>query len=358
MVPAAHLSMTRIMEASNEMTKRETSTKVSAVAADWAARVDGAPLEANDQVALDRWLAADSRHLGAYARARAVLYHAGRARAFGPDFDPNSYLKEHGGKAAGADEEAPPLAMRRRTFLLGGGATFVAGTAIALGVSWQAAAQVYTTKRGEIRLIPLEDGSAVTLNTASSMRVAFSRQLRHVDLVEGEAIFDVARDPVRPFVVVAGDTRVRASDTSFTMRHLSDAPVQVTVRRGALEIDHGAGSGARRTITANMRAVSPDDGGQVTTSQTTPTEIAQELSWREGMLSFEDVPLAQAIKEFGRYSDTEIAFADPEIGNETVTGLFAASNPAGFARSVALSLGLETQVKGRRIILLHNSQQG
>ena len=335
------------------MIRRETSAEIDAVAAGWAARVDAAPLDRAAQAELDTWLAADTRRLGGYARARAMLAHAGRLQAFGTEFDPDAYRSHHQAPRPVAIEAemapAEPL-VRRRSFLIGGGAAVAASVAAAVGFSWQAAAATYTTRRGEIRLIPFEDGSSMTLNTASTARVKFTSTERHVELVEGEAMFDVARDHVRPFVVAAGDMKVRGTGSSFTVQRLASHPVQVMVRRGEVEIDRtGLRSGTAQRVAANMRAVSTPTGSEIV--PLAPAEVSRELAWREGMLSFEDVPLKQAADEFARYSDTRIAFADPAIGNETVTGLFAANNPIGFAKSVALSLDLKADPHAGDVVL-------
>lgn len=337
------------------MTRRETSAEIDAIAADWAARVDAAPLDGVAQAELEAWLEGDTRRLGAFARARAILAHAGRLQAFGAGFDPEAYRSLHRETQPEAVELAvEPVAplVRRRSFLLGGGGAIAAGVAAAAGFTWQAAAATYTTRRGEIRLIPFEDGSSMTLNTASTARVKFTSTERHVELVDGEAMFDVARDHARPFVVAAGDVKVRAAATSFTVQRLAARPVQVMVRRGEVEIDRtGLRAAASRRVTANMRAVSTAGDAEILTMPLAPAEVSRELAWREGMLSFEDVPLRQAADEFARYSDTRIAFADPAIGDETVTGLFAANNPLGFAKSVALSLDLKADPRTGEVVL-------
>jgi transmembrane sensor len=124
---------------------------------------------------------------------------------------------------------------------------------------------------------------------------------------------------------------------------LGERPVQVLVRQGIVEVE---GSSAGRStvirLAANSRAVLKE-AQPIAVTPVASMEVSRELSWREGMLSFEDLPLRDAADEFARYSDTRITFDDPAIGKETVTGLFAANNPGGFAKSVALSLGLRTQ---------------
>lgn len=326
------------------MTRRETSAEIDVAAADWAVRVDHAPLDPQDQAGLDAWLSGDSRRLGAYARACAVFAHARRAKALGVDFDPDSYDNIGDALAAPADNvEAmfrPDTAERnrhptRRRVLAWGGSA--AAAAAMLGLSWQAAAKTYRTAKGEVRLVPLEDGSSFTLNTDSEVRVHYGSHERKVELARGEALFDVAPDAARPFMVVAGDTRVRAVGTSFTVKRIADAPVEVLVRQGEVEIVRPAATPER--VAANVRAVVPPQAATVAATLA-PAQMVRELAWREGMLAFEDMPLADAAAEFARYSDVRIVLADPAIGRETVTGLYAANNPRGFARSVALSLSL------------------
>ena len=94
----------------------------------------------------------------------------------------------------------------------------------------------FSTGKGETKVVALKDGSVVTLNTASEIRVNYSDAVRAVELVRGEALFDVAKNKARPFVVAAGDTSVRVVGTSFTVRHFDAAPVQVLVREGIVEV--------------------------------------------------------------------------------------------------------------------------
>lgn len=350
------------------MTRRDTSAEIDAAAADWAARVNNAPLSPEEQAELDAWLEGDSRRLGAYARVRAMFSHAKRIQALGPSFDPDAFAAEREAERQRLDpqppvlqpEELPALGhtsdnddeyegpsrymqpSRRRFLLAGGGAiaTTVIGVA---GFSWQAAAQTYSTKRGEIRLIPLVDGSSMTLNTESTAKVRFSDRERHVELVQGEALFEVAKDGKRPFVVAAGNTSIRAIGTSFSVARLADRPVQVVVKQGEVElIQPNRGATPPQRIGANTRTI-VSATAPIKVAAVAPEELGRALAWREGMLSFEDMPLKQAIQEFARYNDTRILLADPALGEEPVTGLFAANNPVGFAQTVAASLGIHSQ---------------
>lgn len=327
------------------MAQRETSAEIDEAAADWAVRVEHAPLAPAEQARFEAWLAADSRRAGAYARALAVFLHAKRAKALGAGFDPEVFL------AAQADDAVVSVGHRpsRRRFLWLGGSAAAASVLVAVGLSPRAGAQTFRTPRGEVRLVPLPDGSSMTLNTASEVCVTFDEKRRAITLVEGEVLFDVAKDPARPFVVTAGATEICATGTSFVVRRLATAPVEVTVRQGEVEI-LGADMPVRK-VGANMHAVAAAHAG-VQATQMRSSDLARSLAWREGMLSFEDVPLQQAAQEFARYSDIQIRIADPAVTNETVTGLFAANNPVGFAKAVANTLGLKATV-GRSGVTLH-----
>ena len=329
------------------MTGRESSAEIDAAASEWAIRIDHAPLADDERSALDAWLDADIRRRGAFARAQAMLVHARRAKALGPDFDPDAYRAAHEG-----DPEADVVPLHRnmpaepdRRRILRWGASAAAVTAAVALTGWfglDGSAEAYATTRGEVRLVPLNDGSQMTLNTASQAKVRFSKEERRVELASGEALFDVAKDARRPFVVIVGDMTVRAVGTSFTVRRLPGQPVEVLVREGVVEMQPRSGGAARTMVGANARAVATENAS-IRVSDLPPAEISRALAWREGIISFEDATLASAAAEFARYSDRRISFADPALGNETITGLYSANNPGGFAHAAALSLGLEVQ---------------
>lgn len=322
---------------------------IDAQAAEWAARVDGGPLSDAEQAALDAWLDSDVRHLGAFAKARAVFAHVRRAKALGPGYD-------------AAEFAAPPVVERavgpsRRQLWMGGAAAAAAVAATAgLGLEWRSTH--FRTRLGEVRLVPLPDGSSMTLNTASRATIAFSKTERRVHLLEGEAIFDVAKDRSRPFLVEAADTHVRAVGTSFVVRRLPQKPVQVVVCEGVVEVNRDTVKFTPPVrVAANTRAVAARDG-EIEAATLTPAEVRRELVWREGFLSFEDEPLEQAVAEFARYSDTPIVIDDPAVAHETVTGLFRANNPAGFARAVADALDLKADISGQEVRLSRPADGG
>lgn len=315
------------------------STRAEQVAADWVARLDAGPLAPEAEAELDRWLAQDPRHAGAFARARAVFAQADRAAALGEGYDPDRYVRRETRK-----RRAWPMAWAA-----------AAGVVLVLGaMAWllPPRADEYRTALGEVRRLPLADGSVMTLNTSSFARVEFSEGLRRVQLVEGEALFDVARDQARPFVVEGGGARVRVLGTSFTVRHVPGSGVEVLVREGHVQLEApDAAAGARPlSLTASMKAVT-GPGGAARVERVEGAALTRHLTWRDGMIAFNGDSLADAAREFTRYSRVRIVIDDPEVAEMEVVGLYASGDPAGFAEAVALGLGLAAHRSGNEVHL-------
>jgi transmembrane sensor len=201
-----------------------------------------------------------------------------------------------------------------------------------------------STRIGEVREVLLEDGSIVTLNTNSEISVKYSNELRQIHLQRGEALFDVAKNKTRPFIVLAGDTQVRAVGTSFSVSMLPQHPIQVLVKEGVVELKR-ADNVARVVpvrVTANMRALSsPSD--RIVAESMPQEHVKRDLMWRYGQIAFDNETLSDAADEFARYNQVRIV-VDPAAGSRTITGLFAASDPIGFAKLAAAALGLHLQV--------------
>ena len=161
--------------------------------------------------------------------------------------------------------------------------------------------------------------------------------------MDGEALFDVAKDRKRPFIVRAGDMEVTAVGTSFTVHRQQDGAVKVLVREGVVEVRHSAAAPTIR-VAANVMAVAPTPTPQVAepvvrTVAIGPSDVARGIAWRDGLLSFDGDTLADAARQFERYSDTRIVIDDPGLARATITGLFSANDPEGFAKAAAASFG-------------------
>jgi transmembrane sensor len=328
--------------------------EIDRLAAEWAAKADSGRLAPEEQARLESWLAADIRHLGAYGKAVAVLARLDRLRAVG---------------ATALQTEIPEKRFewsRRRVVLTGSTVAGLAAAGIAGAVFWKprsqaelappknivaAAPDVYATKIGETRLVALADGTVVTLNTGSKISVRFTPEMRKILLFRGEALFNVAKNKARPFVVVAGDTQVRAVGTAFTVRMLQKRPIQILVQEGVVEVTRrSAPNAAPVRAVADTQTVVPH-GAPIAIRAVTYTQVARGLAWQYGQIDFDNETLADAAQEFARYSNTKIT-VDPAVAGRTITGLFASNDPVGFAHAAAVALNLHAEVgaEGVRII--------
>jgi len=321
------------------MNTRFSPPEIDRTAAEWAARRCSG-LTSQDQSALDRWLKADPRHVGAYAKAEAVLAQLDRVGAAAPDALRMTVFSPPNGSV-----------LRRRTMLVGSVAAGLAVTAG--GAVWLTrllGQESYSTRVGETREIVLSDGSMVTLNTDSRIVVHYGKARREIQLLQGEALFDVAKNKKRPFVVMAGDTQVRAVGTSFTVKLLPEQPVQVLVREGVVEIKRPQVPQAPPVrLVANTLALAPPQA-PISTEAVPRIQVTRDLAWREGRIAFDNETLANAAREFGRYSDIQVR-VPPELENQTITGLFVSNDPVGFARAAAISLNLHVEVANREVRL-------
>jgi transmembrane sensor len=317
------------------MRKQESSDEIDRTAAEWAARLDGGQLTAEEETALDGWASADPRRFGALARAMAVL----------AQFDPEVQVQVEA-PAIPLFAPRPPRArfragVVRRQLLYGGGAAAAAlGLSLTGGVAYARRGQ-YRTGIGEVRSVPLSDGSVMWLNTDSLVKVRYGRAQRSVILARGEALFEVAKDPSRPFVVHAGETRVRAVGTAFSVNQLNPRQVRVLVNEGQVDFMPSDTSPPVRLV-PGCNAVSGTAGG-IAVRQVGVASIARALAWRRGQLDFDGVTLAEAAQTFAKYSDQRILIDDPRVARLTVSGLFASTDPVGFAKAVAVSLDLKAR---------------
>jgi transmembrane sensor len=263
-----------------------------------------------------------------------------------------------------AIETAPPRIWTTRRAILAAGATAVSGMAAVLGVGMLARSPselahgpgeegTFSTAMGQIKEVVLSDGSVVSLNTDSQVSFQFTKSYRNLRLIRGEALFDVAKNKKRPFIVTAGFTQVKAVGTSFSVSALPQRPIQVLIREGVVELqrtDVPLSTPVRAG--ANIHVSAPENAPMVT--QAVPEkQVASQLAWQFGRISLDNQTLAEAASEFSRYSDVRMII-DPAIADKTVTGLFASNDPVGFARAAAGVLKLQAEVNGQEIRITKN----
>lgn len=309
------------------MSNRDKSTArdaLAAEAADWYARLRAENVSDIDSARFRAWITGDP--------ARRREFEA--IDAFWDDLkaieDSPEVKRERSAIALRRTQTARGAYRARRHVAWAAAASllFVLGAALWI---YRARADRYVTAIGEQRTVPLADGSVVTLNTATEIRLHFSPHRRDVELVSGQANFEVAKDTNRPFVVTAGDRRVRAVGTQFDVYKTADK-VTVTLIEGKVAVIPTEVSSA---IAAGTASAAPGEivltaGEQLSFrvqaggAERKTADIPRVEAWRSRKLDFNDTPLTEAIAEANRYSGTPIVLEAPELKAARISGRFDA----------------------------------
>jgi transmembrane sensor len=227
-----------------------------------------------------------------------------------------------------------------------------------LGLAWSLSDETYSTRIGEQRIVSLEDGSRVHLNSGTRMDVELGDAMRRVRLERGEAFFEVARDPRKPFVVVAGDRSVTALGTSFVVRFepqqtavtLLEGKVAISARVDA-PVDSG---GASLSYEADALVLKPGERATFASSGATTVDVPPVdamAAWRRGEVVLDETPLSLAVAEMNRYQRKRLVLDDPSIGELPVSGIYRTGSNEDFARAIATVYSLEVVENGGEIHL-------
>ncbi|MFT4198518.1 MAG: FecR domain-containing protein, partial [Pseudoxanthomonas sp.] len=224
---------------------------------------------------------------------------------------------------------------------------------VAAGLGWRANSRVeradFASAVGQLRQVSLADGSQATLSSGSRIEVALRRGRRDIALDAGEAVFHAAKDPDRPFVVSAGARRVTAVGTVFAVRR-DGQDLRVVVTEGLVRLDADPdGAGPSTLLPAGSIALAGPHGVLV---RSVPLAQAQQtLDWQRGLLRFDDVPLAEAVAEFNRYSARPLVIGDDAAGALRVGGSFQWANSEGFVRLLERGFPVRAERRPDRIVL-------
>jgi transmembrane sensor len=319
---------------------RPAARKIDEEAARWAVRLSAGPLDPAEQEKLERWLSASPRQRGALIRARATWLDLDRFAALsgGTNLRPLGH----------------PLRLERRHFL----AASMTVSMLAGGGVWFARrgrGETYASGIGEQRVVKLSDQSSLTLNTDSLVSVHFDQGSREVRLLKGEALFEVAQDKGRPFVVRAGALSVTAVGTAFAVRR-DGSTVDVTVSEGVVELSperETAARPAQRVMANQLAIVTAERPVVVRTLSTEETE--RRLAWRGGMLVFDGEPLSEAVAEINRHSRRQIVIRDSALADRPIVGIFRAKDTTTFVSAASAVLGAQAVEKGDVIELRTSS---
>lgn len=196
--------------------------------------------------------------------------------------------------------------------------------------------ETFETGTGQRTTATLTDGSVVTLDAESELRVVEMAAERRLQLVRGHAFFQVAKDPIHPFLVEAAGKTVRAVGTKFDVRVDDKAAVTVTLVEGKVRVEQSHGwlrSEQRADMNAGAKLVARADQNW----KLTQVDAASETSWLSGRLTFVREPLGSAIAEVNRYSRQKIVFADGAVPDTEIVGVFAAGDVDGFVTAMQLN---------------------
>lgn len=332
------------------------------VAAEWLARRDDG-LHEREETEFQSWLRQDPRHADAIARLRASWSALDRPL--------------RAGAAAEVLDEIRRSTARRRQRRIGAAVASLAVLWLAR-LFWpgqEAAPPVATATAPAVVLLPekrvLPDGSIVEMNRATAIAVQFdahSTGARRVLLRQGEAHFAVAKDPGRPFVVLAGGVEFRAVGTAFAVQ-LGAEQVELLVTEGTVAVGRPATSGPPNLLPSAGETPLPLMSVKVAAGNlllvelaqsavppvpvaVRPQELAERLVWRSARLEFTGAPLADAVELINQHSRVRFVLEDPRLGQEQISGLFRTDNTEGFVHMLEQGFGFEVVTRGEREIVL------
>lgn len=247
----------------------------------------------------------------------------------------NAISAETGADRASPQRSASPQRRRR--------AWAIAASLLVLAISlagWQRFSRgVYATDFGERRSITLSDGSSIELNARSQVRVRFTGTQRRLELLAGQALFRVAKDPSRPFVVDSNGFEVRAVGTQFDVYRKAGATTTVTVVEGRVAIsipENPALPGVVRGASPDSRERSGEifvgAGEQVVVSgaraaRPARADLESVTAWTRNQIIFRETPLGEVIEEFNRYNERQLIVDDPRIRAIRINGSFSSADP-------------------------------
>lgn len=342
----------------------ESTQRAEEEAADWLLRRDGSEWTAADAARLQQWLDESIENYVAFIRLEAGWEQVYRLKALGtgvakgvvppagqwqvsPFFD--------AGRGSVAEEKVATGRPARTRWIAVAASVLVAVGATAYYFIAHSAGDRYSTPLGVIAAVPIADGSRVTLNTASEIRVAVTDTERKVQLARGEAYFEVAKDPRRPFVVDAGSKRIVAVGTAFSVRREGDE-VEVVVTEGVVRVEAAkpsqraqAGATAARLDRLAAGNVVRANAEGLLVEKKALADLQEQLAWRAGYLVFNETPLRDAVAQFNRYSTTKIVIEDPAVAAYRVSGKFRSTSFEAFVRLLENAFPIDVRHEDERI---------
>ena len=319
------------------MAQDEIDKRIRDAARDWHVIMRSGDADRETRAEFEAWLHADRTHKRAY-RAFEQLYRDLEIALPRAGVDADAIRRRTG----------RPTAARLKALLSGpqwaGGLAAAASVVIAFffiagdrfeGRPDRPVLPSYSTEIAEVSEITLEDGSVITLGAKSMIETEFTAAARHVNLLAGEAFFDVAKDAERPFYVTADETLVRVVGTRFDVK-AAGAKIHVAVLEGVVEVmrpenisqpldaDIVARAGAKQVLTAGERLVAARNDRTLPSAQI--MELGEAGAWRSGRLAYEDARLSEIVADLNRYHQRQIRLASPGLRDLRLTATFGTTD--------------------------------
>jgi transmembrane sensor len=328
---------------------------VSDQAAEWFIRLRDRDLTAADRRRFVRWLKQAPSHIAEFMRLCQLYGRVKRAKV--PTLPPeelgSNVIALMQRESVRVEEPERPRLFASRKFMVAAAACCLA----LVGVISKLALTSNTieTRLSELRTIQLADGSRVDVGPNTLLQVDFSDDLRRVDLRRGEALFEVSKDPARPFIVDAGGLLARAVGTRFAVDRREDS-IRVTVAEGRVAVVQG-GQGAMLTHDIDMRlavALEKDERVQIPVNAPPAIQLRREkvdsmteLAWARGQLILQQETVAEAVREFNRRNRLQLVLEAPDVAGLHLCCIFDAGDPEAFAKMVvAAGEGVELVREG------------
>ena len=315
---------------------------IEAEAAAWLTALGRQHVPPEELARFKAWLTQSERHRKAFSGMSAL-------------WEDLEVLKDLADIDASTLPHRPDRALSRRQIIAAAAcvpAAIVTGIAIAVyRERWINERAEFATQIGEQKTVKLADGSLIQLNTNSLVREEYSEEARNIWLLQGEAYFDVAKNPRRPFSVFAANGVVRAIGTAFTVKLQSDKTFDVTVAEGRVALsaeNSGVSVRAAAELTAYQSAVFAKKVERV--AQLKDHELTQKLAWRQGILAYTGVPLSDVVADVSRYTDIKIEIVDPVLRSKRVGGIFRVGELDALFDSLQLTFGLKVEHAGPKLI--------
>ncbi len=350
------------------MKSREPAGKLGAQireeASDWFVAFCEDEVGTPGREAFDRWLRTSPEHIRAYLRISALwegITLLSQNQQIAAD-ELVRRARDEGNVVPlnqGGEDAAKQTIARHSTGLPRWRKLAIAASVLLLGAAagWGVWVQLlraptYVTAVAEQRTIRLADGSTVQLDASSRIQVHFTSALRSVDLTDGQALFSVAKNPSRPFIVRTGQSQVRAVGTQFNVNRTRSGTI-VTVIEGRVAIltdasqsPSGSQAGASRPVAATPIFVSAGEQALVDArvpAASHPTNVAVATAWTEGKLVFASTPLRDVVDAFNRTNPRRIIVEDEALLDFHISGVFPSSDPSRVVGLLQQRFGVTVQ---------------